>query len=141
MGLWEPVDRSKEHRPDAREAGRRDRRVSGGWRDRSQFYESAIYSAMLFIAGSVASWLFFCVLVGVLAGSWSRNGLLYTGISFIASPIVGLVLLLALGKESQPQGNQLHLQCPKCDTLMNPSVDYCPGCGVEVVGAKDQSGA
>lgn len=90
---------------------------------------------MLFLVGAGVLWLFLCALVGVLAGSWNRSAILHFFISAVVSPILGFVLVLALGKKrSSSQSDQLKLECPKCDTVMEPTVDYCPGCGSEVVG-------
>lgn len=81
-------------------------------------------------------WLVLAALVGVLAESWGRSGLLYFMVSVLTSPLLGLVLVLAVGKKQAASKTQFRLECPKCNTLMDPNVNHCPGCGVKVVGVK-----
>jgi len=43
-------------------------------------------------------YLLFVVGVGVLAGSWSRNGILWAVVAAFVSPLLAVLILLAIGK-------------------------------------------
>lgn len=84
----------------------------------------------------LAGWGFLALLVGILAGSWNRNGLLWALGALLISPLLAVVLLLAMGKVDVSSSGPSKLRCPKCNTVNPPGASYCSGCGAEIVGAK-----
>jgi len=90
-----------------------------------------------FLIGSFF-WLALCVLLGILATSFNRSGILFFVVALIASPLIAAVLLIALGKKSPSTKTTgaPKLKCPKCNTVNDPQARYCSGCGVQIVGAK-----
>ena len=93
--------------------------------------------ALAFIVGGFI-WVILCVLLGILATSLNRSGILFFLLSLIVSPLISAILLMAMGKKKESGGTTgaPKLRCPKCNTINNPQARYCSGCGVQIVGPK-----
>ncbi|MNB71941.1 hypothetical protein D3C75_185190 [compost metagenome] len=48
----------------------------------------------------VIIWVFFCVLVGILASRFNRSGVGYFVLSVFISPVLSALLVLCLGKNN-----------------------------------------
>jgi len=88
------------------------------------------------LTGGLA-WIGLCVLVGVLAASFNRNGAVFFLLAFVISPLLAVILLLVMGKKtSSTKSGPPQLQCPKCNTVNDPQARHCQGCGVQILGPK-----
>jgi len=85
-----------------------------------------IIFALLFIV----FYLLFAIGVGVLAGSWERSGFLWFVIALVSSPLLSVLLLLALGKGDKQQ-DEPSLRCPDCNYMNADDAQFCANCGFE----------
>lgn len=82
-------------------------------------------------------WLALSVVAGVVAGSKGRTGFGYFMLSLVLSPLVGLLLAIALPRvESKPQilgpgdvAEGARVPCPQCAELVLPAAKVCRFCG------------
>ena len=85
-----------------------------------------------------AIWIFFSIIVGLLASKRSRSGFLYFLLSLIASPLLIGILVLVLGNSKveavaptnsakSDDGDQV--RCPECRELVRADARKCKHCG------------
>ena len=88
----------------------------------------------------IALWLLFAVIVGAVANSKGRSGVVWFLVSFVFSPLIGLVFVLiagdspALAKASVATGmpsENTHVRCSQCYELIMPQAKVCRYCGIE----------
>ncbi len=92
--------------------------------------------------GMVVFWLVLSAVVGVIASSRGRSGFGYFLLSVILSPLIGLILAVALpslkvqetvlagGEVATPQ---THVRCPDCRELVRADARKCKHCGTALV--------
>jgi hypothetical protein len=84
-------------------------------------------------------WFVFAVLVGVAAGSRGRSGFGWFILSCLISPLIGILILLAmpvLGRPSpvlagaEAASPSTHVRCPDCRELVRKDARKCKHCGI-----------
>ena len=81
-------------------------------------------------------WLFFAVVVGVIAANRDRSAFGWFLLSLVISPILGLILVLALGTpKSDPAADGDHRKCPACAEWVKREAVKCKHCGEPLVPA------
>jgi hypothetical protein len=73
------------------------------------------------------AWLVLAVVVGIVASNRGRSGFGYFLLSLILSPLIGLIILLILGRN---EGDQR--KCPACAEMIKAEASKCRFCGTEV---------
>lgn len=78
-------------------------------------------------------WLTFSVVAGVVAASRGRSGFGYFLLSLLLTPLVGLVLAVALpskvpGAAGPADDAAARVACPQCAELILPSAKICRFC-------------
>lgn len=88
----------------------------------------------------VVGWLVLSVVVGVVASARGRSGFGYFLLAAVLSPLVGLVLALALPAKFQPVAAdpdrptpETHVRCPDCRELVRADARKCKHCGAALV--------
>lgn len=79
----------------------------------------------------VLAWFFLSIAVGLLAGQRGRGSGTWCVLSWIISPLLGLILLLSssdLSKEKPPSA-LTHRKCPSCAEWVLPAALKCKHCG------------
>lgn len=84
----------------------------------------------LFVLGG----FFLAAFVGFLAWKRGRSALLFFVVSLIFSPLIGLLIVLLLGKSQegliiQKLASGKYKKCPHCAELMKVDAQICPYCG------------
>jgi hypothetical protein len=82
-------------------------------------------------------WLFFSLLVGVLAHKRGRVGFGWFVLSVMLSPLLMGLLVLVLRDASQPvtqADNSPQIRCPDCRELIRADARKCKHCGT-VIGS------
>ena len=75
-------------------------------------------------------WVVFAVVVGVIASSRGRSGLGWFLISVFVSPLLGVILVLALGTpKSDPSQDVEQKKCPACAEWVKREANRCKHCG------------
>lgn len=88
----------------------------------------------------VAFWLIFSVVAGIIASSRGRSGFGYFFLSIVLSPLIGLVLAVALpslkanptingGAASSTPTEVTHVRCHACAEWVLPEAKVCKHCG------------
>lgn len=86
-------------------------------------------------------WLFFAILVAMLAGKRGRSGFGWFLLSAIISPLLAVLLLLVLdnlsatatAKAGDAPTPQTHVRCPECRELVRADARKCKHCGTALV--------
>lgn len=91
----------------------------------------------------LVGWVIFAVAVAIVAETRGRLAPVWFLVSFVLSPLLGLVILLALpkmGKAARPkdaEGNVItdatHVRCPDCRELVRNDARKCKHCGTALV--------
>lgn len=81
----------------------------------------------------VVLWLVFSILVGLVASSKGRSGLMFFFVSIIFSPLIGLIIVFVLPKNNEiideraiENGNMK--VCPNCAELVKKEAGLCKHC-------------
>lgn len=78
-------------------------------------------------------WLIGSVVVGVVAGSRGRSGFGYFLLALFLSPLLALILALALPRLNDAAGdlimNKTHVRCPDCREVVRMDARKCKHCG------------
>lgn len=83
----------------------------------------------------VIGWFIFSFIAGVIADSKGRFGIGYFFLSLILSPLVGLILAVALPAVSKNDGPspKTHVRCPDCRELVLKDARKCKHCGCALI--------
>jgi hypothetical protein len=87
-------------------------------------------------------WLFFAVIVGVVAGQRGRTGFGWFLLANILSPLLAGVLLLVLRNNSKAADTpdpQTHVRCPDCRELVRNDARKCKHCGAALIPIQEQT--
>lgn len=93
-------------------------------------------------------WLVFSVVVGVVAAGRGRSGLGYFVLSLLLSPLIGLILAIALPAKTSavlahPGPGDLaagtRVPCPQCAELVMSTAKVCRFCGIALAPAAQPS--
>jgi len=80
--------------------------------------------------GSIWFWyLIFVVLIGIWANNKNRNGLGWSFIAILISPLIAGFILLFLEKKEDIQEKSLY--CSNCKTEVSEEAEFCPKCGAK----------
>jgi hypothetical protein len=86
-------------------------------------------------------WLFFAVIVGVIAANRGRSGFGWFLLSLVISPLLGAVLVLALGAPRvDPSRDGDHKKCPSCAEWVKREAIKCKHCGEALTLATTTAG-
>ena len=82
-------------------------------------------------------WFALTILIGVWANNWGRSGFGFFVLSFILSPLLGAIILLIAGRnteksESRKLDTGEMKKCPHCAELIRIQAVKCRYCGSEV---------
>tara|TARA_R110000851_G_scaffold333531_1_gene514857 strand:+ start:38719 stop:39015 length:297 start_codon:yes stop_codon:yes gene_type:complete len=91
----------------------------------------------------VGVYLIICIVIGVWAGSWGRNGFLWFLLALIISPLIsGIILLIAGSSTPRSQrgiiinGEKItpntHVICPDCAEYVKKEARVCKHCGTKL---------
>ena len=81
-------------------------------------------------------WLFFSVLVGILAHNRGRVGFGWFVLSVMLSPLLMGLLVLVLRDASRPVApvdNSPQIRCPDCRELIRADARKCKHCGITLI--------
>lgn len=78
----------------------------------------------------IVGWLLWSIIVGIIASSRGRRGFTWFLLSLLISPLLSMILVLALGR---PGPNfTTHRRCPDCKELILIGATKCKHCGSQV---------
>lgn len=81
-------------------------------------------------------WLFLAVVVGIIAANRGRSGFGWFLLSLAISPLIGGVLVLALGSpKADPASDGEHKKCPACAEWVKREAVKCKHCGEQLLFA------
>jgi hypothetical protein len=85
----------------------------------------------------VVFWLLCAIVVGVIAGSRGRSGFGWFLLACIISPLLAVILVLALGSATKADSNAptalTHVKCPDCREFVLRDARKCKHCGASLV--------
>lgn len=86
----------------------------------------------------VFAWLVLAALVGAVAGNRGRSGFGWFLLCTLISPLLGLLLVLALDDKRRPASTDAvspgtHVRCPECRELVRHDAIKCKHCGCKLV--------
>jgi rRNA maturation protein Nop10 len=77
----------------------------------------------------VGFWLLCAVVVAVIAASRGRSGFGWFLLACVISPLLAVILVLALGSPSKGPTAQTHTKCPECREFVLRDARKCKHCG------------
>jgi hypothetical protein len=81
-------------------------------------------------------WFFFAIVVAVIATNRGRSGFGWFLLSVFISPLLSVILVLALknlkDEENSPNSNT-HVKCPDCKELVFKEASVCKHCGCKLI--------
>jgi len=87
-------------------------------------------------------WLFLAVVVGIIAANRGRSGFGWFLLSLVISPLIGGILVLALGApKSDPSSDGEHRKCPACAEWVKREAVKCKHCGELLLPAGESAAA
>lgn len=83
-------------------------------------------------------WFLLSIAAGIIASSKNRHGFGYFLLSMVLSPLIGLILTIALpslAANGAPSGptSATHVKCPDCAELILIEARVCKHCGCRLV--------
>lgn len=86
-------------------------------------------------------WIFFSVIVGMIASNKNRSGFGYFLLALVISPILAGILVLVLSNEKpdvliangEIATPDTHVRCPDCRELIRMDAKKCKHCGTGLV--------
>lgn len=75
----------------------------------------------------VIGWVIWSIVVSIIASAKGRRGFTWFLISILVSPLVAMVLVLALGRPGPNYST--HRRCPDCKELILLGATKCKHCG------------
>lgn len=87
--------------------------------------------------GVIIFWFILCIVVGVIASNNGRSGVGYFILSILLSPLIGILVVLIVGKnlsaiDQQKIANGSDKKCPFCAELIKREAKVCRYCGREL---------
>lgn len=79
------------------------------------------------------SWLLLALIVAVAAQARGRSGAGWFLIALVASPVIGLLLVLVLPSRANQPTPDTHVKCPDCKELVLKEARKCKHCGCALV--------
>lgn len=93
------------------------------------------------MTAAFVAYFFFAAIVGVIAASWNRSGFLWFLLSLVISPLLGTILLLIGGKQTDRDSDKprpwTHVTCPDCGEFVRKDARVCRYCGCKLVPASE----
>lgn len=87
-------------------------------------------------------WLLFAVVVGVIASSRGRSGFGWFFLSVFLSPLLTVILVLALGHvKVDPIAEGTHVKCPACAEPVRKEAIKCKHCGADIASMVQENKA
>lgn len=93
--------------------------------------------------GLILGWLVFAIVVAIIAPSRGRSAFGWFLLSLLISPVLGLILVLALPKRGSaavsrdesgaPITAATHVRCPDCREVVRKDAKKCKHCGAALV--------
>lgn len=78
------------------------------------------------------TWLVFAAVPAIIAPSRGRSALNWFLVSVLISPLIGLILVLALpSQKDAPEAAVVRLPCPRCGESIATSAQVCRFCGAQ----------
>lgn len=88
-------------------------------------------------------WIVFAVLVGIAASSRGRSGFGWFLLSCIISPLIGLLVLIAMptrgpgrAEDGSVVSAKTHVRCPDCKELVRAEARKCKHCGAALLPSR-----
>lgn len=84
-------------------------------------------------------WFIGAIVVGIVADSRGRSGFGYFLLSMLLSPLLGLVLAVALPSvkgaiaDGETPSPSTHVRCPDCRELVRADARKCKHCGTALI--------
>lgn len=78
-------------------------------------------------------WILFSFVVAFIAGNKGRSGFAWFFLSILISPLLTLILVLALKDLTREPNHRTHDKCPDCGEWILKEARVCKHCGCRLV--------